>query len=302
LASFQTEQGRQTQWERATAVLALARAAAQQQNWDEAVAYCAQQLDSLPHEPGWNSARKALCREMAAWDEVFNRLVKLRPDDIDLWVGRGRHFVILRDWKQALSQYEKVQSNLPPNSERLEYACLLLLSNDNARYEQYVNQIKSDDVAVRTMVTAIAPQAIVPAGQVIQWSKQDTRYAGQPRPPAAFIQALVYYRAGQFEDALKSAQALNNHNWPATSWSQNWLVQAMAAHRIGDTTEARRCMTEARKLLASAPPVEKYDPTTFPVGDMLGAEVLLREADALLKQPPVPAPATQRQSLDPQDR
>jgi hypothetical protein len=38
------------------------------------------------------------------------------------------------------------------------------------------------------------------------------------------------------------------------------------------------------------------------VGDMLGAEVLLREADALLKQPPVPAPATQRQSLDPQDR
>jgi tetratricopeptide (TPR) repeat protein len=266
------------------------RQAVQERRWDDAVALAEKLLDSLPHDMPWNSPRKQLCREIAASDELFNRMVKLRPDDVDLWIGRGRHFAILRDWKQALAQYEKVQSKFPPNAERLEYACLLLLLNERARYEQYVNQIKSDDITVRTIIAIIAPQGVIPPDQPVEWATQiDTKYRSQPGPPTAYAVALAYYRAGQFDNAMKSAQSLNNHNWPAAAWSQNWLVQAMAAHRMGDDAEARRCLEQARRLLDALPPPEKFDPSLLSVSDLLCANVLLREAEALLAQP---APAT----------
>ncbi len=69
---------------------ARARAFAANQQWDEAAANYVQAIDVLNDDGGWGASRRVVCRELSQWNEVFDRVVQLRPQESALWIGRAR--------------------------------------------------------------------------------------------------------------------------------------------------------------------------------------------------------------------
>src|SRR5262249_35747867 len=117
------------------ALLALARAHVKGERWDQAAADYARVLDLLPDGGGVSPPRQTACAELARWDEVFERVVRLRPNDANLWIGRGRHFALRRDWARAAAAYAQIIAAPSLRIEHFEYACVLRLHGDRASYE-----------------------------------------------------------------------------------------------------------------------------------------------------------------------
>src|SRR5262249_56054692 len=58
---------------------------------------------SLVKEPdeAWGDDREAMVTQLVRWDDVFTRVVKLRPTDKRLWLARLQRFARAGDWANA---------------------------------------------------------------------------------------------------------------------------------------------------------------------------------------------------------
>ena len=80
-----------------------ARAYARLGRFDESAADFAKLIELSPKNPG--DFLFPIYQSLAPLDEVFNLVVKLRPDDADLWVQRGRYYALRSQWDVALKAY-----------------------------------------------------------------------------------------------------------------------------------------------------------------------------------------------------
>ncbi len=90
------------------------------------------------------------------------------------------------------------------------------------------------------------------------------------------------YRHGEFQLAIKSLQKSNALDWDPIAKSQNWLVLAMAHHRLGHADEARQCLETARKLIDEAKPKKPDAPVDIDPADWIPIQVLLRKRKVCL--------------------
>ena len=86
--------------------------------WDEAAAEFVQAIDLSNNGPSWGAPRKNVCRELAKWDEVFERVAKLRPDETDVWTGRAQDRELRNRWKEALQCFQKLKAPCPFRRKR----------------------------------------------------------------------------------------------------------------------------------------------------------------------------------------
>ena len=96
--------------------------------------------------------------------------------------------------------------------------------------------------------------------------------------------SLAHYRDGEFNLAIERARASNAGYWRGSAKSLNWLVLAMAHHRLGHAAEARTSLEQALPLAARASPEQPPGvewPDMAPT-DVLEFELLRREAEALI--------------------
>jgi tetratricopeptide (TPR) repeat protein len=259
-------------------------------NWDEAIEQAQSILRQLPdNDSAWFETRPRICRTVAVHEELFQRLVARRPNDVDLWVARAWHFAARRDWARAADAYVQASVKRLRGDARLEYACLLLLLDKHVEYEQFIRECselsaKNDDQGALSdlaRAAGIAPQTAASPAQIIEWAQP----AVTANRTSWYLHALAlgHYRNREFEEALKVADESNQRDWanqPARA--QNWLVMAMAARRLGRSADAEGHLAEALQLIKQFPAAENHDFETMPIPDLLGAEVLLREAEALL--------------------
>jgi WD40 repeat protein/tetratricopeptide (TPR) repeat protein len=257
-------------------------------HWREAAADFAAALALLPDDPRPGSEREEICAEVARSDPVFAEVGTLLPADAGLWIARGRVESQQHRWEQAAADYARVIESRPllvPGyrfDEPFEHACLRLLIGDRAGYERLCRRLTEQAAAAPDPLTAsvlartcaLAPQGSVEPARVVRWAEQAA--AGAPGAPGPLhTLGLACYRAGRGERAVQCLRESDQSGGDATVL--NWLGLALAQHGQGRNQEARAWLDRAGAWL------DKASPGSLLVPDWLEAQVLRREAEALLK-------------------
>jgi tetratricopeptide (TPR) repeat protein len=273
----------------AIALVKRAEAAGEVPPWDEAAGEFAQALDLLEDNPSTISLRKTACRELAPWQELFERVAKLRPDEASIWTGHAAYSAQCSQWDAALADYKKVIDSRELHDDIFEYGCLLLMQGDEEGYEKFCQQLgarprQMQDVPgayIMARLCAVRPSKSVNPANVLGWIAQlNVREATAYR---LHVLGLASYRAGQYQEAIAYLNRSNAARWTEAAKSMNFLVLAMAQHQLGQADEAAQSLETARKLIALAAPKKAGEPVDLFAPDWIEYQVLVREAEALLK-------------------
>jgi hypothetical protein len=71
------------------------------------VADFARAIELLPRDRFFASPRGRLILELAGHEHVFSALLQARPDDKELWIGRGRYHALGDRWRRAVADYAR---------------------------------------------------------------------------------------------------------------------------------------------------------------------------------------------------
>jgi hypothetical protein len=177
---------------------------------------------------------------------------------------------------------------------------MLLLQGDDKGYRQVCRRVQQRfgqtqaplERYLLARILTLAPHDVAEPAQAVQQLEK----AIAARPGEACFHhtlALAHYRAGQFDQVVQGLQKSLQLGWGGHVL--DWLVLAMAHHRLGQEAEARRWMDKAVQWIEQA---HKANPggaaSRLPVPsltDHLEVLLLRREAEALLKGK---APGTKR--------
>ena len=252
--------------------------------WDQAAVAYARLLDSLPMELGTGSPRKSVCQEVAQNDEIFRRLLKIRPQDPQLWIARGRQHLRYNRIDEAASAYGRVIDHHPIDDEHFEYACILAILGKQAELESFLRRtagrqtdiIGAFEQYVLTRAAAVVPQDALTSDVVVNWGGDAVAQEGRAWFRHAL--ALAHYRDGAFEAALDQSRQSDAGDWYPAGRAVSTLTRALAHHRLGLAEEARLELAEAHAIFD---PLLTPDPSML-VTERLEARLLFDEAEALI--------------------
>ena len=90
----------------------------------------------------YHGERTIICQKLANYDDVFNLVTKLEPDNTAIWIGRAENRASRSKWAEAKSDYEQVIRKRPiQGDEIVEYAYLLLILNDTKAFQQFCQEL-----------------------------------------------------------------------------------------------------------------------------------------------------------------
>ncbi|MEX2137785.1 MAG: serine/threonine-protein kinase [Pirellulales bacterium] len=289
-------------------------------DWEQAAASFSKVLDQLPLTFRGYSGEMRMCVEMVQQPEVFASLIKLRPDDPRLWYARGRTYASQSKWSQASADYAKAlrlrmdewsragrskasgdwsRTGRQIGSLTHDLAALRVLAGDEAAYAdlraivmRYQDQV-NDQVAAHLFSRACT---LIPSS-VTDWSVpvRLAELAVAKEPTVAwhlYTLAAAQYRAGDYAQAAKRAEeSLKVHpTWIGRG--QNFAVLALVCQRLGRHDDARKWLAETKAWLhetnrAMARTEFGYAASNY-LGDWLSAQILLQEAETLIRAQEVP--------------
>ena len=188
------------------------------------------------------------------------------------------------------------------NYHRLAHASLLLLAGDRAGYQQFCRDNakrfgKSDDpmtVHVLDRMCVLAPGALADAAEPVKQAEHVL--AAKPIDlvnwPGAVRYALgaARYRAGQYQEAVRSCQESGQRYSRWTGTYLNWPILVLALHQQGQSQEARnRWLYGASQWLEQKTQGRAKDDLSPPANvnavNWLEFQVLYREAEGVLNAP-----------------
>jgi WD40 repeat protein/tetratricopeptide (TPR) repeat protein len=248
---------------------------------DEALTWHRREAEAREAAGEWFAARKHL-----------DRLIEAEPANEALRPRRARASIALGDWQQVIDDYAKLPK-LEVNLEQLcEYASVLLLNGDDKGYRQVCRRVQQRfgqtqaplELYLLARILTLAPHDVAKPVQVVQ--QLEKAVAAHPGE-ACFHHtlAVAHYRAGQFDLAVQGLQKSLKLDWGGHVL--DWLVLAMANHRLGQEAEARQWLDKAVQWIEQA---HKANPGgaagRLPVSslsDHLEVLLLRREAEALMR-------------------
>jgi serine/threonine protein kinase/tetratricopeptide (TPR) repeat protein len=276
--------------------------------WDKAAADYSKALDlapvpsrELPKSGGnvmypWFRDRAGIEEGLVRWEEVFNRVVRLRPNDDALWARRTVHLALSGRWQEAAAASARAME-IKPDDYNGWYvrATLAIQAGDRADYQAVCqNVLKHLGGATDRRVTdcaawacLLAPGAVADLAPVIALS--DVAVSGAEALPLypwfAFHRAMADVRAGSYARAAERLEASPAFRIPHMSASKEAAI-AIAYYHLGRLDEARQALAGARATLdRSGPDLARGQPYNFPGAswwDWLHAQFLVREAEALV--------------------
>jgi serine/threonine protein kinase/tetratricopeptide (TPR) repeat protein len=249
--------------------------------------------------------RLLICRMAARWDQVFDRVVQLLPEETELRLGRAEVRALDSRWAEAAADYAIGIQARPVSIQAAEYAYLLVLLNDEGRYgeccrqlidrlsdvERFRNELwyKNDAQGIVAFACAATSNTIVEPAQLVEWATMDVKACRDASTLHGL--GLAYYRAGRHELAIQNLEESNALGWRNSGKCQNWLVLAMAHHQLGHEGEAHLCWSMALRgipeLIGNKARLEGFIPYSanrVSPRDWICVNVLGREAAALLSQ------------------
>jgi tetratricopeptide (TPR) repeat protein len=230
---------------------------------------------------------------LADHERVFSALLQARPDDKELWIGRGRYHGLRDRWRPAAADYARGIEPVPTpgTHEYYEYACLLLLVGDKEPYRgliqtlgEKVDETKDPRLAYElARACIITPEMTADPERVIRWA----RLAAESAPLAwhSHVVGAAYYRAGHYDEALR---------WLGNSLERDWdmgrplnqFVLAMVHRRMGHAVRAAALVKESIRLCEEMESgrVDGAVPAVF-AADWMTIQIYRREVDLLFIDP-----------------
>jgi tetratricopeptide (TPR) repeat protein len=240
------------------------------------------------------SSRSALCNELAARPEVFERVLALRPDDPLLRFAIGLDQARRGDWGRAAAAFDRAGWFGAATEYTFDHASLRLLAGDAESYHRLVARMAADDGrttdAARCFVLArtgsLAPCAGTSPADLVRWGERAAR--GDPTPWVLHVVGLAYIRAGRPLEAIRLLEKSD----AAADWDgrvTNWLALALAHRAMGHDAEARQWSDRAVAFLDHTPPAVFDEAGSLRMPDWLEARVLRRELEATAPDRNIPA-------------
>jgi tetratricopeptide (TPR) repeat protein len=233
----------------------------------------------------------------------YSKVLELQPNHLQALASRGDAHAQLEHWDKAADDFAQVVEQKPPNPGLWHRLALVRLQlGDDAgyratcadlvrRFPRLPNAELANTVAwTCTMGPDALPDPRVPLQLSLATVNATEVYVGMPGIKVAqeavlYLNTLgaAYYRAGQFELAVvyldKAVAARQQTGTPA-----DWLLLAMAHHRLGHAEQAKSWLDRAKQWLKeSTRDKPKDDSFGTPVGweVWLELQVLRREAENL---------------------
>jgi serine/threonine protein kinase/tetratricopeptide (TPR) repeat protein len=260
------------------------------EQWDEAAVDLTKTLDIWSQQDsGIFSRARGAYMEVAMWDPLFQKAALLRPQLTELWIARGRYYILTRRWADARAEFERVLQKRSIGGEWFEYAALQLLTGDLEGYRKtcrllkgYQAQEPNDGLRAYLLTRAayLDPTSGIDTDLLLNVSQIG---AGNPNEGYHLhMRGATFYRTGQLPAAISTLQSSNRlANWTHGHFL-NWYYLAMAHHQLGHDDEARAWLARATRytdnLAAVLPgmPVELYEM------DWIEAPLLRQEAEKML--------------------
>ncbi len=208
---------------------------------------------------------------------------------------RGRHLAWRGRWSEAADAYGRVVTARPIDDDWVEYGFALVLAGDVAGYRRLCTRLAARldaiarpsafELALAARVARLSPDSGIDPGRLLRWA--DAAAAADPEAVwILYTRGAALSRSGRPELAPPVLQqAIATHPaWPGRVMASYGL--AIACARLEARDEARGHLDRAEHLLQDAERSAESLAMRFPpdlyVGDYLEAQVLRREARALL--------------------
>jgi tetratricopeptide (TPR) repeat protein len=286
---------------RVTAALAVTRARffAEQGNWQRAIAEYSKLITDQTADANLLAKRAKIYEATQRWDLAradWRRAIEQQPDLAQAVFDNYRQ---AERWSEAAEFGLMLAEEKPEDSLLwLHVAPVLVLAGDDADYPAYCLRIveqfaesKTVDVPDKVVKACLLrPEAIelskLPLDQFA--ASLDEGTAPDWYPVWAWgTQALLAYRGGDAASAVKYVTRSEDLMPGDLTHALNLAVLAMAQHQLQHPDEARRALAEAVEL-TDRPQSDAGSNGDF---DLLIAQILLREAQALINGKTQPKPA-----------
>jgi WD40 repeat protein/tetratricopeptide (TPR) repeat protein len=218
---------------------------------------------------------------LSRWQEAtadYSKAIQRKGNRAELWAARGRIEAERGDWSKAAADLGKaVQLGEQNVSVWRQHILALLASGDEANYRRWCGRMvqrfgdSKDETVFRNLVWTVA----LTEGTVRDWKplvQRAERSAQQRRQLAVLL-----YRAGQFDAALKRLQEVLATS-PSEFSAPDGLVTALAALRLGRAEEGKKWLDKAKQIRRDKAKEEKEAWEA-----RLVFETLEREAEMLTK-------------------
>jgi tetratricopeptide (TPR) repeat protein len=275
---------------------------AELKQWDKAAADYAKALELAPPPPSrpsanrhipfpWFVGRSGIEDELAQWDEVFERVARLRPTDFALWVRRCDHLANQGKWPEAAAAAARaVELNPDYYASWYLRATLLLQIGDQAGYQAACRaalerfQGTTDRVFAEVIASTcvLAPDGVADLGPVARLEDfalgngEDMPYS----PWYRFCQGLIHLRAGEYSQAAERLATVAVNAGPLGAKLAG--VRAITYLKLGRREDARQALAEAKAILDRDGPDPARGQPFSSWWDWLHARFFIREAEGLL--------------------
>jgi tetratricopeptide (TPR) repeat protein len=244
--------------------------------------------DTDPWFEPWWSDRAGIRNDLVQWDEVFDRVVGLRPRDAQLWIARANHHGRRGQWQQAATAIAKV-IDLDPSDHLawFQHAAVCLQLGDIEGYRRACRemltrfgQTNDPGIAERIVKTCLlVPDAVSDSRLITELA--DRAFPRTETPGFLLVRGMIDYRDGRFDSALARFDKLLSGNADSRSPGLDAMARlflAMARQQLRQSDAARQAFETACRLMEQKP----LGDADLSWADRLRFQVARREAAALL--------------------
>jgi tetratricopeptide (TPR) repeat protein len=254
-------------------------------------------LDSK-HAPTWHW-RGWSRSQSHDWDGAladYSRALSLDHKLTETRVRRADVFCEKGQWARARADFDQLlelEAEAPLNW--FVNACLRLQVGDEEGYrelcrrmhDRFSNRNDSPEVLILAHLWALGPQPPEEHARVLQLAQRRMQMEGR-RGLAPHILGLAYYRTGRQDKAIALLEQAVRDDPDSDHNVFNFLVLAMAHHRLAHTREAQHWLDRARRQIVREESAGAKDGSAKPPGrawfDWLCVKLLDREANALINR------------------
>ncbi len=255
---------------------------------------------NIPYDGSfWNLIDPSGTYSSAASDpDLFERVVRLRPDDIRLYRMRCEILARRRDWRQVADLLARLGKVAPDDQFNGHVEAIVRAwIGDDEGYRRICREMRARFgtttnlmIARRVIQTCLLLPDELPDLHALK-SLRDRLGFDPAKPSDAFThwtEGLYLTRDGRPGAALEAYRPVEASIIYPTILAQFHVVKAIAYQRSGLPTEARRELDETRRLVEAS----KFDPRHEGLyhdswHDWMRIQILLREAEALILHDPI---------------
>jgi serine/threonine protein kinase/tetratricopeptide (TPR) repeat protein len=271
--------------------------------FEHAHADLSKSLDLNPRDAMARWGRGLVLERQYRWNQAvadYTTLIAQHPNLKSPSIGevrlhRAYAYSILCQWGNAAADLAPQGIETAPLDDTwVQLACLRVLQGDVSGYqqlrrrwlqrlEQSGKSVSGEDAMRSCRIWLLQPGGDTDLAQAKHWA--EVAIKSEPKGGYVHVQALLHYRAGQFDSAIARCHDSLNSGPSSRGAPLNWLLLGLARQRLGRADEARPWFARAAQwregTLTGVYPAGVAYPPEASLSDWLEFQVLYREAESL---------------------